>query len=69
MTFQEKLRMALAKANMSEAAFARAMGTTPSALNQRIKTGKWKDEDYEKMAKAIGCKIETTFTFPDGTEI
>ena len=69
MIFQEKLRMALAKVNMSEAAFARALGTTPSALNQRIKTGKWKDEDYVKMAEAIGCKIEITFIFPDGTEI
>ena len=69
MLFSEKLRMALAKVNMSEAAFARALGTSPSALNQRIKTGKWKDEDYEKMAAAIGCEIEVVFTFPDGTKL
>lgn len=69
MMFSEKLRMALAKVNMTEAAFARALGTSPSALNQRIKTGKWKDEDYEKMAAAIGCEIEVVFTFPDGTKL
>jgi len=69
MLFQEKLKMALAKANMSEAAFARALGTTPSALNQRIKTGKWKDEDYKKMSEALGCEIEVKFTFPDGMTI
>ena len=49
MTFDEKLRMALAKQNMSQAALARALDTTPNAFNQRVKVGKWKEEDYEKI--------------------
>ena len=40
MTFDEKLRMALAKRNMSQAALARALDTTPNAFNQRVKVGK-----------------------------
>ena len=50
MTFDEKLRMALAKQNMSQAALARALDTTPNAFNQRVKVGKWKEEDYEGFA-------------------
>ena len=69
MTFDEKLRMALAKQNMSQAALARAQDTTQNAFNQRVKVGKWKEEDYEKIAKALDCQIEIRFVFPDGSVI
>lgn len=69
MTFEEKLRMALAKQNMSQAALARAIDTTPAAFNQRVKNGKWTDADYQRIAAALGCQIEIKFVFPDGTVI
>ena len=69
MTFDEKLRMALAKRNMSQAALARALDTTPNAFNQRVKIGKWKEEDYEKIAKALDSQIDIRFLFPDGSVI
>ena len=69
MTVPQKIKMALAYKGMSEADLARAIGTSPSAFNQRMKTGKFSSEDMEKIAKAIGATYFFGFEFPDGTKI
>lgn len=69
MTIPEKIRLALAYKRMSESELARQLGTTPSAFNQRMKTGKFSSEDLEKIAAAIGADYLFTFKFPDGTVI
>ena len=69
MTVPQKIKMALAYKGMSEADLARAIGTSPSAFNQRMKTGKLSSEDMEKIAKAIEATYFFGFEFPDGTKI
>lgn len=69
MTVQQKIKMALAYKGMSEAALAKAIGTSPSAFNQRMKTGKFSSEDLDRIAEALGAKFICYFEFPDGTEI
>ena len=69
MTVPQKIKMALAYKGMSEADLARAIGTSPSAFNQRMKTGKFSSEDMEKIAKAIEATYFFGFEFPDGTKI
>ena len=69
MTVPQKIKMALAYANMSESELARAIGTSPQAFNQRMKTGKFSSEDMEKIAEAMKAKYYFGFEFEDGTKI
>ena len=69
MDFSTKIRMGEAVAKMSEAELARKIGTTPQAFNQRVKTGKFKYEELEQMAQAMGAELVVNFRFPDGTEV
>ena len=69
MTIMQKIKMALAYKNMSEAELARLVGSSPSAFNQRMKTGKFSDVDLEKIAAALGATYVANFEFPDGMKI
>lgn len=69
MTVPQKIKMALAYKGISEAELARAIGTSPSALNQRMKTGKFSSEDMEKIAAAMDAEYFFGFQFKDGTKI
>ena len=53
MTISQKIKMALAYKGMSEADLARAVGSSPQAFNQRMKTGKFSSEEMEKIAHCI----------------
>ena len=54
---------------MPEAELARKIGTTPQAFNQRVKTGKFKYEELESIASALGAELVLKFRFSDGTEV
>ena len=69
MTVPQKIKMALAYKGISESELARALGTSPQAFNQRMKTGKFSSEDIEKIAHAIGATFNFFFEFEDGTKI
>ena len=69
MTVPQKIKMALAYKNMSESELARAIGTSPQAFNQRMKTGKFTSEDLQRIAEAMGAEYFFGFKFEDGTQI
>lgn len=69
MTMEQKIGMALAYKGMSQAALARAMETTPSNFNQKLKRGTFTVEELEKMASVLGGEYFFGFSFPDGTKI
>ena len=69
MTISQKIKMALAYKNMSEADLARAVGSSPQAFNQRMKTGKFSSEEMEKIAEALEAEYFFGFAFKDGTKI
>lgn len=69
MTVPQKIKMALAYKGMSESDLARAIGTSPQAFNQRMKTGKFSTEEMEKIAAAIGATYYFGFEFENGTKI
>lgn len=66
---QFKIDMACAIAGLTQSELAKKIGTTPQAWNQRMKTGKFSDEDFEKIAKACGCEYRSGFYFPDGNKV
>ena len=69
MSKTKKIRMALAYKGMSESELAKALGKTPQAFNQRMKTDKFSTEDLSKIAEIIGASYISQFSFPDGTKI
>ena len=69
MTISQKIKMALAYRNMSEADLARAIGSSPSAFNQRMKRERFTKEELEAIAAVLGASYRAEFVFPDGTVI
>ena len=69
MTIADKIRVALAYKRMSEAELARALGSTPSAFNQRMKTEKFSSTELDRIAKAMGSEFIFSFELPDGTKV
>lgn len=68
-TIEQKINMAAAYKNMSQAALARAIGTTPSNFNQKIKRATFTEEELQKIGQALGAEYFYGFRFEDGTEI
>lgn len=69
MTLSQKIKMALAYKGMSEAELARKIGTSPSAFNQRMKTGKFSSDEMSRIAEALDAEYYFGFQFSDGTRI
>ncbi len=61
--------MACTVAGISKTELAKRIGMTQPAFSQRLKTGKFSDEDFNNIAKALGAKYYSGFDFPDGTRI
>lgn len=68
-TIQQKIDMACTAAGITKTELGRRIGLSQSAFSQRLKTGKFSDVDFEKMAQALGAQYFSGFIFPDGTEI
>lgn len=68
-TIQQKIMVALDIADMTQAELAKNMGMSAPALNKRLKTGKFSDEDFQNIAKALGAKYKSGFYFPDGKSV
>ena len=69
LTIQQKINMACSAAEISKTELGKRIGLSQSAFSQRLKTGKFSDEDFQNIAKAIGAKYYSGFEFPDGTKI
>ena len=69
MTLIQKLGMALAYKQMTQAALAKELGTSAANVSQRFKRGTFSVEDLEKIARAMGAKFEYSFVFEDGTRV
>lgn len=67
MTVEQKVKMALSYAGISQAELARRIGQTTSNLNQKIKRGTLTNEEMSEIANVLGCKWRAEFVFPDGT--
>ena len=69
MNIEQKIRMALARAGISQAELARRLNTTPSNLNQKVKRNTLTNEDMEAIAAALNIAWRAEFVCEDGTVI
>lgn len=69
MTVEQKIKMALSYAGISQSELARRIGTSPSNLNQKVKRNTLTKEEMEQIAEALGGSWRAEFVFKDGTVI
>lgn len=69
MTIEQKIKMALSYAGISQSELARRLGTTPSNLNQKVKRNTLTKEELEQIATVLGGSWRAEFIFVDGTVI
>lgn len=69
MDIATKIDLAKAYAKVSTSELARRLGTSPQALGQRLKTGKFSSSELDKIATALGAEFICCFRFSDGEEI
>lgn len=69
MTIEQKIKMAIAYKNLSQAELARKIGQSPANLNTKIKRETLTNEELEKIAEVLGATYTFGFEFPDGTKI
>lgn len=44
------------------------MGMSQQSISNRLKTGKFTQEELEKMAAIMGCEYHSFFIFPNGSK-
>lgn len=69
MTIEQKIKMALSYAGISQSELARKIGTTPQNFNQKLKRNSLTKEELEQIAVALGGSWRAEFVFTDGTVI
>lgn len=69
MTVKQLIDMACAYSGMSKADLARNAGWSPQTLSNRLNTGKFSMEDWEKIGNALGATVKIVIEFPDGKRI
>ena len=69
MTVKQLIDMACAYSGMSKADLARNAGWSPQTLSNRINTGKFSMEDWEKIGNALGASVKIVIEYPDGKRI
>lgn len=69
MTTEQKIKMLLGYAGISQAELARRLGDTPSNFNHRLKKDNLKNKDLQQIAELLGCEWRAEFILPDGTRI
>lgn len=69
MNIKQKVLVACDIAGISMTELGRRLGMSQSAFSQRLKTGKFTQEELENMADILGCKYISVFQFPDGKRV
>ena len=68
-TLQQKVKTACAYAGISLTELGKRMGMSQVSISQRLKTGKFSQEELEAMAEALRCKYTSYFEFDNGIKI
>lgn len=69
LTIKEKVKSACEHSGVSMTEVGRQLGMTQQSMSNRLKTGKFTQDELHAIAKAIGCKYISAFEFEDGTRI
>ena len=68
-TIQQKIKVACDEDGLTLTELGAKMGMSQASISKRLKTGKFTQEELEKMATIMGCKYQSAFIFPNGNKI
>ena len=68
-TIKQRIKAACEISNITLTELANKMGMSQQSMSNRLKTGKFTQEELEKMAKMLGCKYVNYFEYPNGTRL
>ncbi len=69
MTVEQKIKVLIAYAHISQAELARRVGMSPANFGQRLKRNGFSNEELEQIAKAVGASYEYHFITKEGAVI
>lgn len=67
-TIKQKIESACAMAGITVTELGARMGMSQQNISKRLKTGKFAQEELEKMAEIMGCEYHSFFVFPNGSK-
>ena len=67
-TIKQKIESACAMAGMTVTELGKRMGMSQPSISKRLDTGKFTQEELEKMAVIMGCEYHSFFIFPNGNK-
>lgn len=68
-SIQHKIDIACSVAGITKTELGKRLGMSQSRFSQRLKTGKFSDEDFKNIAEALGAKYYSGFEFSDGRRV
>ncbi|MBD5545666.1 MAG: hypothetical protein HDR01_15830 [Lachnospiraceae bacterium] len=68
-TIKEKVEAACSIAGITVERLGLKLGMSTQALNNRLNTGKFGQEELERMASLMGCEYHSVFSFPNGNDV
>lgn len=68
-SIQHKIEIACSIVGITKTELGRRLGMSQSRFSQRLKTGKFSDEDFKNIAEALGAEYFSGFRFPDGRTV
>ena len=69
MECRQFIKIATATAGITQAELAARLEWSPQLLNNRLKTGKFTLEEWQRIAAALGAALLIGFQFPDGKQV
>lgn len=68
-TIQQRVKAACDIAGISQTELGRKMGMSQQTFSSRLKVGKFRQDELERMAAILGCTYVSMFEFPDGKRV
>lgn len=68
-TLKQKIETACSMAGITATELGKRMGMSQQSISNRLKTGKFTQEELETMAFILGAKWKSGFYFPDGNKV
>lgn len=65
---KQKVETACKIAGITVTELGARMGMSQQNISKRLKTGKFAQEELEKMAEIMGCEYHSFFIFPNGSK-
>ena len=68
-TLKQKIETACSMAGITATELGKRMGMSQQSISNRLKTGKFTQEELQTMASILGAKWKSGFYFPDGNKV